>query len=277
MKIKLLMFLLSFGAAIVCVAQNDYSQSHDTISVTSLDDIINTESQLYTGRGDLMHYRGIWGKNSYVKIGYNTTTLSSTEFPTVDGKYDGKYDNSWGLGFQYGHVFNFHKNPIGDVLFIGLDYTGIDLNVNRYNETKADMKYEFGNEKPYCLPWHNKKWLIDYSMLLGPSLTLYPFTSLRKNGTDNIRLQLYFQIGYNVGIAVINDVLTKNNKTENPVAFGHGFTTNFGFNATWDFVGIGYESNTISNMTYEAVDSEYKTGSFNAKRTISRVYIQFRF
>ena len=260
-----------------CQAQ-DNEQTNDSISVTSLDDIINTESRLFSDRDDIQHYQTIWNKNAYIKLGYNSTTFSSSEFPSLNGPYSEEQNSDWGLGFQYGSVFNFHKNPLGDVVFIGLDYTGINLNVNRFNGCTPSPTFESSPTKPYHLPWHNKIWMVDYSMLLGPAVTLYPFTSLRKSGTDNIRLEIYFQMGYNVALAIINDVPNNNmNETKNKLAFGHGFCTNFGFNVTWDFVGIGYESQITSSMNFNATDDDYDTGSFNAKKSNGRFYIQFRF
>ena len=219
----------------------------------------------------------IWKKNTYLNISYNNTSFSSNEFPTQDGMYEDKYDSKYGLGLQYGKTFLFHKKPIGDVLFIGLDYTGIDLNYNVFEKSDPAPQYFRGERTPYNLPWHNKKLSLDYAMMAGPSLTIYPFTALGYDATDRIRIQLYYHLGYNVGMTFVKDVEEKKGELGTDHELGHGFLTSFGFNVTWDFVGIGYESRRASRNRVQSVDDDYKSSSIDTKQTTNRIYLQFRF
>ncbi len=284
---KKLLFSI-YALFIVCAgyAQDDYLpeeiEEMDSTEVTSLEDIINSQNILKQKTDNDSHYSTIWGRNTFFNISYNTTTLSSKELPSASGEYTGEYNNKLGLGLQWGHTYNFHKKPIGDVLFIGLDYSWLDLNVNLYDQEDKPLSYEIGDSDPYNMPWFNKKWAADYGMSLGPSLTLYPFTSLRKSGTDNIRLQVYYHVGYSLGLTFISDVETpkktaSSSKESTEIAWGHGLFTSFGFNLTWKFVGLGYEARRGSNYQFKNFNSDFDTDATEFKQTTNRIYIQFRF
>ena len=279
MKKSLFLFIMLLGSG-MCSAQDDYVPEAvdnyvpevlaDTVAtVTSVDDIIKRQTDLDRTTHTDTHYKEVWGRTTFFNISYNNTTFESKEFPTAvanvdgSGKYSlgtplwGKFKNQFGFGLQWGHTYNFHKKPIGDVLFIGLDYSWLDFNLNKY---RADSlaNYQFAmvtvdKKDRYPLPWHNEMMTFDYGMSLGPSLTLYPFTAIGKKGTDDIRLQLYFHVGYAISMAFIKDVQdvddsssyystssTTDKTTE--MALGHGLFTSFGVNLTWKFIGLGYEA-----------------------------------
>ena len=303
-KIYLLCALLSCGS--MGFAQDDYVPeavdsyvpevlSDSTDATPSIADIIKEQ----TGRSQITytdsHYEKVWGRNTYFNISYINTSFESKQMPsaTEDGALatlTGKFENSFGFGLQWGHTYNFHKKPIGDVLFIGLDYSWLDLNVNKYKEEKLELfNWAKINENGcYPLPWGNEMWMFDYGMSLGPSLTFYPFTALRRSGTDEIRIQAYFHVGYSVGMAVINDVpdvntsyssftSSSNEKTKTEIAWGHGLFTSFGFNVTWKFVGLGYEHRSGTNLKYKSVNSDFRANDPKFEQTINRFYLQFRF
>ena len=266
-----------FTVIISLVVAGIYAQDKKSSEIVSLDEIIETESHLTSRRDNTSHYKSVWGKTTFLNLSYSRATLSSSEFPTVGGVYSDSFDNDFGFGLQYGKTFNFHKKPIGTFLFIGLDYTGIDLNVNYYPTEDASPTYARGMAKPYCLPWHNEKWTLDYGMSLGPSLTMYPFTAIGKSGTDNIRLQAYFHVGYHVGMALIQKVQTYPKDESTQVTWGNGLFTSFGGNLTWDFIGVGCEVRRALDYTFRPIGDSFKTGNFKGKQMTTRIYLQFRF
>ena len=304
-KVYLLCALLSCSS--MGFAQDDYVPeavdsyvpevlTDSTEATPSIDDIIRRE----TGRSQInytdSHYEKVWGRNTFLNISavflFNTK-FESKQLPSAEKgtltTLTGKFENDLGFGLQWGHTYNFHKKPIGNVMFVGVDYSWLDLNVNKYKETKlATFNCEKITETDtYPLPWGNEMWMFDYGMSLGPSLTFYPFTALRRSGTDEIRIQAYFHVGYSVGMAVINDVpeivkgysssssvSTENTKTE--IAWGHGLFTSFGFNVTWKFIGLGYESRRGTNFKYKSVNSDFRANDPKFEQTINRFYLQFR-
>ena len=239
-------------------------------SVTPKQDLSSDEDD------DTYRMEKIWGKNTYLNISYNNTELSSKEFPSATGPFPNKFKKDIGVGLQMGQTFNFHKKPLGQVLYIGLDYTWIDFNFNKYKSTAEPSDFADADKKPFPLPWHNSKMTFDYGMSLGPALTLYPLSSLHHDGTDKIRFHLYFHVGYSVAGALI-DMDDYKQKATKEFAFGHGLFTSFGATFTWNFVGFGFDVRNDGNIKYKATNSLHDTGKMKAKQKTTRFYIQFRF
>lgn len=249
----------------------------DTTRVMSLEEIIAQESMSKYEKDNADRRNSIWGKNTYLNLAYSLShKMSSDEFPSKSSLLSAEYEPKFGVALQWGHTFNFHKKPIGNVLFIGLDYTWMDAEFNQFDQEAAPAGYEVG-EQVRCLPWHNKKMTISYGMNIGPSLTFYPFTSLNKSGADNIRLQLYFHVGYNAELAWIKEAIIDGGEYKDGYAIGHGLYTAFGGNLSWNFIGVGYEIRNDNKLKFKATDDKYKTGTLEMKEETSRVYLQFRF
>lgn len=281
MKKKVLLVAAALTLCAVVQAQDGKERAADSTHIPSLDEIIEMESNLSLQKESENHYKSIWGKATYLNLNVtNSTTLSSLDLPTDGGTYQREFKNKMGIGIQMGHTYDFHKKPIGTVLFIGLDYTPLDLNFNTFEEEEPSPEYNQGTNEPYCLPWHQKKMTIDYGMALGPSLTFYPFTALHRSGTDPLRLQVYFHVGYHIGLGIIEDVkifASQNKQPENEMLWANGLSTSFGVNLTWNFVGLGYERRHFSNFTYHPINTSFKSGDVECKQTNNRFYIQFRF
>ena len=283
----------------------------DTVaSVTSVDDIIKMNTDLDRTKHTDSHYSEVWGRNTFFNMSSINTSFESSNFPSAggtkgtDGSYSsvdelhGKFKNQFGFGLQWGHTYNFHKKPIGDVLFIGLDYSWLDFNLNKYKEDEV-KGYQWGKinmdgKDRYPLPWANEMFTFDYGMSVGPSLTLYPFTALGKKGTDEIRIQLYFHVGYAISMAFIKDVpdvddsyysyfggssssSTKESDTTTEMALGHGLFTSFGVNLTWKFIGLGYEARHGSSYKYRSLATKFKLDDLKSEQMVNRFYLQFRF
>ena len=205
--------------------------------------------------------------------GARTPSSTSDEFPIGGGQgRHNEFENDLGVGLQWGQTFNFHKKALGNFLFLGLDYTWMDVNFNQYKLSDATPGYGTGTFETPTMPWHNKKMSIDYGMSVGPSLTLYPFTPLHKSAADNIRLQAYFHIGYKAEAFIIQEV---KDKTE--YAWGHGLFTALGGNLTFNRIGFGMEMRNDNSINVKHVDKEYGSEKMKFKEKITRFYIQFRF
>ncbi len=273
---KVLFLILAITGAITSYAQDAVPVADDTTRVLSLNEIIAMETQSKADYDTNTRLRNIWGHDTYLNISYNKTKLSSDEFPSSKGVFSSEYDNDLGVGLQWGHSYSFHKKPIGSVLFIGLDFTWMDINFNKYKAAAVDtVKYQ-SNGRIMSMPWHNEKITLGYAMSIGPSLTLYPFTPLHSKGADKIRLHFYFHVGYGAEGALIKNVRSDADISDQ-WAWAHGLHTAFGGSLTWDHIGLGYEIRNDGNLTYQNIDSEYDTGKMKAKEKTSRLYLQFRF
>lgn len=297
MKKKVILAMAAMFCTFSAFAQiNEEEQNldvnEDVTDVVSLDDIIQGETTLSKYKGDEEHYKQVWGRNTFFNISYNTTDMTGKQGDKSLAGYnldkkELKLKKNFGVGLQWGHTYNFHKKAIGDVLFIGLDYTWMDLNVNKFDkdttvvEQKRFEQTYFEENNVYAnAPFHNSMWEIDYGMSIGPSLTFYPFTALHKNGTDNIRLQFYFHVGYNVSAMLMEKCIVKNDsKGKTCLEYGHGLFTSYGGNLTWRNIGIGYEVRNISKSIYRPLMTEYFDDKLENEfsQKMSRVYLQFRY
>jgi len=250
--------------------------SSDTVSVMTLDQIIEQESKTQSDNKYVDDLLSAWKRNMYLNLIYNVShEMSSKEFPSASGPFSNEFKSKWGLGLEWGKTFNFHRNPLGSVLFIGLDYTWMDLKFNKFEKSVAPVDYSIG-VNGYNMPWHYEKMSFGYGMSLGPSLTVYPFTSIR-NSANQIRLHLYFHVGYGIEGTVIKDAIVNGSDVKNGFAYGHGLYTSFGGNLSWKSIGVGYEMRNDGNLKYKVTDTNYDTGSLKIKEKTGRLYLQFRF
>ena len=114
-------------------------------------------------------------------------------------------------------------------------------------------------------------------MSIGPSLTFYPFNPIHKSGSNKIRLQVYFHVGYSAEAALIKDAIPEESKLKDGYAFGHGLFMGYGANLSWDFFGLGVELRKADDMKFKALDSDYDTGKMKVTEETTRLYVQFRF
>lgn len=255
----------------------------DTTGVMTLEQIIAQESRSKYVNDYNESLRNVWGKNTFLNIMYNTShKMSSVEFPSTTGPFEHQYEPKWGVGLEWGHTFNFHRKPIGSVLFIGLDYTWMDLKFNKFDEENAPAAYDLSAEEVggvHNMPWHKEKMFLGYGMTLGPSLTFYPFTPTHNTAASKVRLQLYFHVGYGIEGALIKNAITeiKSEEPKNGYAFGHGLYTSYGASLSWNFIGVGFEIRKDDKLKFKVTDDSYDTGTLKMKEETSRLYLQFRF
>lgn len=270
---------ITLMAAVLITAGAQAQETSDTVAFESFDDVVKRETATKSQQENDAEHLTLWDKRSYLDISYTSNTLESSEFPSANGMYDASYKSKAGINLQYGHTYDFHKKPIANMLFIGINYTGIDLNYAKYDAASKPQGFYQGDDAPYSVGWYNKKQTVDYGMALGPAVTVYPFAPLGCLATDKIRFQMYFQIGYNARLTIIDDVLGNPSKdaTKTMYTFAHGMTTKFGFSLTWDFVGLGYEIWNASKLTNITFSEDYDTGNFKSKARSSRLFLQFRF
>lgn len=257
---------------------------------SSIDDIINIQQQLTSNSTESKHFESVWSRKGFFNISYNSAKLEpKSNYPTGMGTNVGNFSNDWGLGIQTGRNYNLLKKPIANIVTINLDYLPLDLNVNHYKKNGSDYLFNSGvktSDGYYYLPWNSEKYEYNYGMSLGPSVTLAPFTKLDINQLHFLKFNVYYHIGYHISLLQF-----KTNKSEDQspntyesimdkatkLSFGHGLTNCVGFNASWKFIGIGYEMRwaTLSYFSLDKKNFGSQKYKFNAPT--GRVYLQFRF
>lgn len=308
-------------------------QAEDTTKIRTIDDVVNDKVRQARISGDTEHWDDVWSRRSYFNLGYNMSTLAPTDnYRTgIGNEMVNDFKSDYGFSLQYGRSFRLHKKPIANILQFCIDYTGIDLNfshyasgakadganLNLYNSNAHNMDAKSNEKKstiPFYIPWNLEKFEGSYGMMLGPSLTVAPFTYLSNRGLHYLKLNVYFHIGYQASILYMKDkemgdvnyeqYLTIDqylqehswdrsslSDTQNQIYndhsniqdvlklnWGHGMLTTFGLSLTWKSIGIGYEHRVAHNKykSFSTGDDEFGSASYNFKTTTDRVFITFR-
>lgn len=296
-------------------------EAEDTTDVTSITNIIETQEIITSRNTNVAHFNKVWGRNSYFNLSYNKhVALEPKDDVSIgfNGYNNGKvpkFDGDWGAAIMLGHNYRLHKKPIANILAINLDYTFIDLNVNHFNA--GDEKY--GDDKPLYnsaatwididkktkkevsyryLPWCLEKYEVNYGMMIGPSVTISPFTYINVPGLHYFMVNVYYHIGYHGSILWMKNDDTRDANNEIfgtkynedgfnqtgfnemnralKLAWGHGLISSFGFSVSWKAIGIGYEVRK-GTLKYQPVNTEIfgkNTDKFSA--VTSRVYLTIR-
>ena len=240
----------------------------DTTNITSLNDIIKTQEQIYEKTYRNNFIKSVWKRKKAFTISYENTTLKGKNLLMYDGQnnYEKKnetFESDWGVSIKRSRTPALHKRPIADIVTFGLEHSFLDISVNHYKKKEGEILYnsnivqEGENEYNY-IPWGTEMYSFAYGIKLGPAITIAPFTHTRSRGLAHIRLLGYFNIGYRAGLLWLRgkdeydanqpsnndwDANTRFDRVSNSIKlnWGHGLTTSWGIRLNWKWLGIGYE------------------------------------
>lgn len=287
----------------------------DSLRIRTIDDVVGDIRKEAKISGSTEHYDDVWARRSYFNLGFNFSTLApKDDYATgVGNAMVEDFKSNFGFSLKYGRSYRLHKKPISNVLQFYIDYTGIDLNFNhyalgdgKYDSSKRNLEAKDDDDKegePFYIPWNLEKFEGSYGMMVGPSLTVAPFTHLSGTpGLHFLKLNMYFHVGYQFSILYMksNDAADINlHSTTAPtvgtsldnvssdhkvmsdlvsVNWGHGVLTTFGLSLTWKNIGIGYEHRVAHNRfkPFATGDSEFGSMSYKFKTATNRVFLTFR-
>lgn len=284
--------------------------AEDTTQVSTINDIIVMQEKVSSRNITDAHISNVWSRKSYFNPGYVFSKLSSTDkvFLANNESADLSFKSAWGAQIELGHSYTLHKGAIANMVQINLDYTFIDLTVNHYKKDDAVLG-KFQSEQKWSnqpgtpapetstsyrtdtyeyLPWGADKYDATYGMSLGPSITLAPFTPLSLRGVHFIKLNVYYHLGYNVGLLLMDkksdshSSINGNKNKSNGLSFeylswGHGLSTSFGLSLSWKSIGIGWETRT-ANLKYKPISTgEYGDFETKLKNTSNRIYLSIKY
>jgi hypothetical protein len=314
---KIITYCLASLFAIATFAQGETPErednidwNEDSIEIRTINDIIAQQLLATRVNTSERHFNEVWGRRSYRNLSINMPyTLDPKEPIQTEVPYNGffapKYKSHLSFTFSTGRSYRMHKNPIANILQIYIDYTPLDFTVCHYKletDTAYDSSKQFtittekyGNtstQNYYYTPWNLEKYQADYGMMLGPSITVAPFTMIDNvPSLHHLKLNLYAHFGYRASIlymvnkeeADANYPLHGNSspnfeemKDNAKLDWGHGFYWSWGFSLTWKGIGIGYEHN-MGNMKYKSIDTgTFGDRSYKFDTSSNRLYISFR-
>lgn len=312
MKRKILSSMAAALALTAFAQTTEYENSvildwaEDTTQITTVNDIINLQERVTARNSSAAHFSKVWSRNTFCNISYSSMKLTpKEEIPLgidFNNGYAPEFKSDWGAAIQIGHNYGLHRKPIANMVKINLDAIFFDLNVNHFKAEDATYLYNSANKwggivegesdpNPYqYTPWCLQKYEANYTMGLGPSITITPFSYINVPQLHFFKINVYYHIGYQVAFLWMqnNDKKDANTGIEDSSAknemdyalkldWTHGLTTAFGFNVSWKTIGIGYETRS-SKYEYKAM----QTGLFGKDKykfdaTSSRIYIQFKY
>lgn len=281
--------------------------AEDTTQVTTIADIISVQEKVTSSNSTLRHFSKVWGRNTYFNISYANASLNPKEPILLGYNYNNNtvpdFKSDWGASITIGHNYRLHKKPIANIVQFNIDYTYIDLDINHFKIEPGEYLYDSNNLKPsddnyrdnFYMPWCLEKYEANYSMSIGPSITIAPFTYVKVPQLQFVKLNVYYHIGYQASILwMLND----KEKDANPdkvsnngwqetkfdkmngalkMNWGHGLTSSFGFSVSWKTIGIGYEIRS-SKVEYQPFQTDiFGKEKYKFNSSLSRVFIQFRY
>lgn len=290
-----------------------FDAREDTTNVVTITDIIAAQELVTSTLSTDAHFNKVWSYNSYFNLGYNTEATLTPQESILSGLYNTQYvqpfKSDWGASLTLGHNYRLHKRAIANILQFNLDYTYINLHANHfkaatdeadengklYNSatTHIEQEYENGIAQDITynnIPWNLEKYEFNFSMQLGPSITLAPFTYVNYRPLHFLKFNVYYHVGYEASLMLIcNDKKKPSdaNPEINSIAYekmkspsqtwGHGLTTTFGFSMNWKSIGIGYETSECK-LDYQSLQTDlFGYNKYKFKNKTARVYLQIRY
>lgn len=276
----------------------DIDWSEDSTEIVTIQDIIHVQQRQTSRNATESHFDKVWGRKGFLNFAYNKATLTPkgnflTGVP-LNGGIVANMSSDWGVTIQYGRNYRLHKTPIANIVNFYIDYTGLDLGVNHFkaegngkNLYDSNQKFTDDGDSYFYTPWNLEKYEVNYSMTLGPSVTIAPFNQTNNRQLHFLKLNLYYHIGYHASMLFMSGNANADiNQTENDdhekvkdapkIDWGHGLTQSFGLNLSWKTIGIGYEHRTRT-VKYKSVStSVFGKGKYEFKIPDNRLYIQLR-
>jgi hypothetical protein len=268
--------------------------------IVTLDDIIRDEQSVTQRKLTLEHYQNVWGGRTYLNLSHVNDKLKPDEtIPTGLGTNVGDFKSDWGAALTIGRNFRLHKRAIANVAQFNLDFTFFDLNVNHFKAENGGKDVYDSRKKTtdnnYYTPWNLEKFEGSFGMNIGPSLTIAPFTYTNSAALHFIKFNIYWHMGYHISGVLMNnnhadeadmnkagnaDYVKLDQETMDKkglIDWGLGVTRHFGFNVSWKFIGLGYETRTTSLKYTSMDDDRFGDGKYKFKTSQNRLYLQFRF
>lgn len=288
--------------------EDNIDWKEDSTEIRTISDIIMQLQQATNVNRSEQHFNEVWGRRSYrnlsINLPYHLDPKEDilTSLPSLNGGLAPKYKSKYSGTFSSGRSYRLHKNPIANTVQFYMDYTPLDFTVSYYKmECDADNKaynsdiMQPTNVEKQITPWNLEKYQADYGMMLGPSITFAPFTSLdQAPGLHFLKVNVYAHFGYRASLlymtndedADVNYFERQSNSTQYKrfetmsdnakLDWGHGFYWSSGFSITWKFIGLGYE-HTSGSLKYKSLDSgTFGSEWYKFNTSSNRLYLSFR-
>lgn len=319
MNKKFFLYALTAMMSCVCFAQDvDYDdgfvfdEKEDTTDVVTVKSIVKMKQDVVRRTDEQTHIKKVWSRKSFLNISWNPERLKPLAMldkknnqlldyvPVTKDENGNLYYNNgkapvykadWGIAITNGSNFRLHKRAIANVLTFNLDFSWIDLGVTHFKDEKNNLptidnteytlKDGTSERKYYFVPYNAEKYEFNFGMKIGPSITVAPFTYVDVRELQFLKLNVYFHVGYNVSLLLMNnknDELADGNGNKGAsLNLGHGIYTAVGMGISWKSIGIGFEKRNTT-YKYQSIGAKnYLDNHYKFNNSAMRVYLQYRF
>ncbi len=183
-----------------------------------------------------------WGRKNYFNVAWVDQTLKNSETGL-------KWKSDFGVSLVKGTTYYLHSKPLFGMLKFGIDWTQVDLN---YAKLKEDFVIPESEDDGGLVGDILEKTIgdidlgkhqLEYSMHVGPSVTVNP--------VDHLKINAYFRYAPSFSALIYEDLA---GDTQFGSAYGSFFVT--GGAVSWKLISLGAE--------YRWGQGKYKTYSFDA-------------
>lgn len=277
---KNLLFLLFFATCgnFLFAQSEDFPENPNVESdslkmvVQQLQDQISEKDAELQEMKDMERYEKVWGKRKkYTNIGYCIMNLDGMPVP----------ESKFGFSYSMGRTYYLHKKPLAGMIKFGLDFSYLDVTVASFDNSNG-KGLSFGDDEE-ALEIDLKRNYFDYTMQIGPSVTVNPI--------DQLKVSAYGRFAPSASFITMNDYAY--------VQFVPHFTC--GLSVSYKVIGLGIEGrwgkanykgfsldedsmefgedniNDEGDIEFTNPNDMFKTSKRKFSNKSFKIYISFRF
>lgn len=277
---KNLLFLLFFATCgnFLFAQSEDFPENPNVESdslkmvVQQLQDQISEKDAELQEMKDMERYEKVWGKRKkYTNIGYCIMNLDGMPVP----------ESKFGFSYSMGRTYYLHKKPLAGMIKFGLDFSYLDVTVASFDNSNG-KGLSFGDDEE-ALEIDLKRNYLDYTMQIGPSVTVNPI--------DQLKVSAYGRFAPSASFITMNDYAY--------VQFVPHFTC--GLSVSYKVIGLGIEGrwgkanykgfsldedsmefgedniNDEGDIEFPNPNDMFKTSKRKFSNKSFKIYISFRF
>lgn len=277
---KNLLFLLFFATCgnFLFAQSEDFPENPNVESdslkmvVQQLQEQISEKDAELQEMKDMERYEKVWDKRKkYMNVGYCIMNLDGMPVP----------ESKFGFSYSMGRTYYLHKKPLAGMIKFGLDFSYLDVTVASFDNSNG-KGLSFGGDEE-ALEIDLKRNYFDYTMQIGPSVTVNPI--------DQLKVSAYGRFAPSASFITMNDYAY--------VQFVPHFTC--GLSVSYKVIGLGIEGrwgkanykgfsldedsmefgedniNDEGDIEFPNPNDMFKTSKRKFSNKSFKIYISFRF
>lgn len=190
-NLLLLLFFAACGNLLFAQADNSSENSMEEsdslkMVVQQLQDQIGERDAELQEMKEAQRYEKVWGnRKKYMNLGYCMMNLDGMPVP----------ESKFGFSYAIGRTYYLHKKPIAGMIKFGLDFSYLDVTFASFDNSNGKGISIGGDEESMEIDL--KRNYLDYTMQIGPSVTVNP--------VDELKVSAYGRFAPSASFITMND------------------------------------------------------------------------